>query len=171
MCKCEESIEVDNNNNRLIEARIDHLSIHSRTNNNEQEYKVAISDLLAQNNFLVVGFERGPYRLHLLHEHNRLLFEIFDEGGFFVCKNYISIRPFRKVISEYFVLCESYADAIKTSAPSEIQLTEVGRRNVHDEGAARLQNCLSEIVKIDQSTARKLFTLLFLLYSKFPQVP
>ena len=168
MYEHEESIQGDNN--RLIDAIIDQLPIHSARNKNEHEYKVAISDLLAQNNFLVVGLERGPYRLNLLREHNRMVFEVFDKDGVFVCRKSIFVRPFRKVLSEYYVLCENYADAIKASSPSQIQLTDVGRRNVHDEGAARLQNCLLEIVKMDQSTARKLFTILFLLYSKLPQV-
>ena len=134
-----------------------------RTRAIEQEREVAIYDLLESNSFRLEGSDGGPYALTLRVEENRLIFDIADAAGE-PAKVALSLTPFRTLIKDYFLVCESYYKAIRTAPPSQIEALDMGRRGLHDEGAELLRTRLADKVETDFSTARRLFTLLCVLH-------
>ena len=75
-------------------------------------------------------------------------------------------RAFRSIIKDYFLVCESYYDAIKTSSPSQIEAIDMGRRALHNEGATLMRERIAEHAEIDHLTARRFFTLLCVLHMR-----
>jgi uncharacterized protein (UPF0262 family) len=151
---------------RLSAITLDDASVVRRTRAIEQEREVAIYDLLESNSFKLEGSEGGPYRLHLGVEESRLAFDLSLEDGSAHGKILLSLTPFRKLIRDYFLVCESYYKAIRTAPPSQIEALDMGRRALHDEGAALLQARLAGRVECDFDTARRLFTLICVLHLK-----
>jgi uncharacterized protein (UPF0262 family) len=78
----------------------------------------------------------------------------------------LSLSPFRKVIKDYFLICESYFKAIRHAPPSQIEALDMGRRGLHDEGSVLLRERLSGKITVDHDTARRLFTLICVLHLK-----
>ena len=127
----------------------------------EQERAVAIFDLLEANVFRPKEVSaEGPYRLSLGRDADQLTFDLETSGrepaGAFV----LSLSPFRQVVKDYFQICQSYADAVKTAAASEIEVLDEGRREIHTEGSRLLRDRMAEKAEIDLDTARRLFTLI-----------
>jgi uncharacterized protein (UPF0262 family) len=112
----------------------------------------------------MVDSDNGPYALRLLRQESRLIFEITDNDGYHFADIPLALSTFRKIIRDYFTVCESYYDAIKSASPSKIEAIDMGRRGLHDEGAELLKNKLVEYVEVDESTARRLFTLICVLH-------
>ena len=130
----------------------------------DQERRVAIYDLLEGNRFALIGGGRGPYDLHLAIEETRLVFEIKGKDDAPARKIVLAGTPFRRVVRDYFQVCESYFAALKSPDPDRLQAIDMGRRGVHDEGAGLLKARLESLARIDMSTARRLFTLLSILH-------
>ncbi len=130
----------------------------------EHERKVAVYDLLDDNFFAPVGDDRGPYNLHLSIEDNRLVLDIRTEGDDPLNRFTVSLDSFRKIVKDYFVVCESYFEAIKTAPPSKIEALDMGRRGLHNEGSEILRERLKDKVEIDLPTSRRLFTLICVLH-------
>jgi uncharacterized protein (UPF0262 family) len=151
---------------RIAELVLDERTVMRRSPDVEHERKVAIFDLLEENSFTPNGSEGGPYLLHLAIEENRLVFDIRLEGGAEHGKVMLSLTPFRKIIKDYFLICESYYDAIKTAAPAQIEAIDMGRRGLHNEGSELLKERLSGKIELDFDTARRLFTLICVLHIK-----
>jgi uncharacterized protein (UPF0262 family) len=151
---------------RIVDLVLDEHTVMRRSPDVEHERKVAIFDLLEENRFAPVGSDGGPYVLHLAIEENRLVFDIRLEGGVPHGKVLLSLTPFRKIIKDYFLICESYYDAIKTAAPSQIEAIDMGRRGLHNEGSETLKERLSGKIEMDFDTARRLFTLICVLHIK-----
>ncbi|NND49335.1 MAG: UPF0262 family protein, partial [Rhizobiales bacterium] len=78
----------------------------------------------------------------------------------------LSLTPFRRILRDYFVICESYYEAIKTAPPSRIEAIDMGRRGLHDEGSRVLQERLAGKAAMDFKTARRLFTLICALHRR-----
>mgnify|MGYP003627454992 CR=1 FL=1 len=154
----------DDERNRLFDVRLDDRNFVARNPEVEHERRVAIYDLLEDNSFAMVGVDQGPYALRLLRQENRLIFEIAGDNGMHVADIPLALSTFRKIIRDYFTVCESYYDAIKSSSPSKIEAIDMGRRGLHDEGADLLKTKLAEFVDVDDSTARRLFTLICVLH-------
>jgi uncharacterized protein (UPF0262 family) len=76
----------------------------------------------------------------------------------------LALGPFRRVVKDYFTVCESYYTALKSASPSQIEAIDMGRRGLHDEGAELLRERLAGKVEMDGNTARRLFTLLCVLH-------
>lgn len=150
--------------NRIINVTLDEKSVVRRNRDVEHERAVAIYDLLEDNNFTLVGGFAGPYNVHLRVEESRLVFDVSNEGATHVTSIAIALSPFRRVIKDYFTVCESYFEAIKTASPSRIEAIDMGRRGLHDEGSELLRERLAGKVEIDFDTARRLFTLLCVLH-------
>src|SRR5262249_290419 len=130
----------------------------------EQEREVAMRDLLEQNHFEPVGSPGGPYDLHLCIVESRLVFDIrVDDKDH--KKVILSLTPFRRVIKDYFMICESYYNAVR-DAPAQIEAIDMGRRGLHNEGAALLRERLAGKIEMDNDTARRLFTLICVLHFK-----
>ena len=144
---------------------LDEPSVVRRSPEVEHERAVAIYDLLEDNSFAPAGDDQGgPYELRLRIEENRLLFDISDpaRGGNY--QIWLAMSPFRRVVRDYFKICESYYDAIKRLNPSQIEAIDMGRRGLHNDGSTLLMERLSGKVDIDFDTARRLFTLICVLH-------
>lgn len=150
--------------NRLFDVRLDDRNFVARNPEVEHERRVAIYDLLEDNCFALNGVDEGPYALCLLRQENRLIFEIAREDGMHLADIPLTLSTFRKIIRDYFTVCESYYDAIKSASPSKIEAIDMGRRGLHDEGAELLKTKLAGFVDVDESTARRLFTLICVLH-------
>ncbi|MGB0631396.1 MAG: UPF0262 family protein [Alphaproteobacteria bacterium] len=150
--------------NKLFDVRLDDHNFVARNPEVEHERRIAIYDLLEDNSFEVVGSDLGPYALCLKRQETRLIFEIAADDGTHVADIPLSLSAFRKIIRDYFTVCESYYDAIKSASPSKIEAIDMGRRGLHDEGADMLREKLLEHVEVDDSTARRLFTLICVLH-------
>lgn len=131
----------------------------------EHERKVAIYDLLEENTFKPLeALDGGPYVLKLGIEDNRLLFSVRGENGGELTTVTLPVSTLRRVVKDYFMICESYYEAIKTATPSRIEAIDMGRRGLHNEGSQILRDRLKDKVEIDFTTARRLFTLICILH-------
>ncbi len=152
---------------RIAHIELDERTIVRRTQDIEHERAVAIYDLLEENTFipwLLDNQEAGPYDLRLAIADNRLVLEIKCVNGRGEMKVQVPLSPFRTLIKDYFVVCESYYTAIKRSSPSQIEALDMGRRALHNDGAKLLIERLEGKIGLDQNTARRLFTLICVLH-------
>jgi len=154
------------NADKLVAVTLDEASIGRSSPDIEHERAVAIYDLLEDNVFAPVGDSSGPYALHLAMAENRLVFDIRRTDGTPIITHLLSLTPFRKTVKDYFLICESYYQAIRTSTPSRIEAVDMGRRGLHDEGSHLLMERLGQKVRVDFDTARRLFTLICVLHWK-----
>jgi len=143
---------------------LDERSVVSRSAQVDHERKVAIYDLIEENYFKPAGDFPGPFNLHLSIAENRLVFDVRDTDGNELARFTQPLSPLRAIVKDYFMICDSYYKAIKTSTPSKIEAIDMGRRGLHNEGAEILQERLAEKVEIDTDTARRLFTLICVLH-------
>lgn len=151
---------------RLISVDIDQDSLAASGADAEHERRVAIFDLLENNTFKLTGHtEGGPYRLELKQADRKLVFEISNEKGEKVYTYLFSLSPFRGVIRDYFMICESYHDAIRGSSPMQIEAIDMARRGIHNEGSDLLRERFDEKIEVDIETSRRLFTLVCALHS------
>ena len=148
---------------RLIDVELDE-SIGRSTPDVEHERAVAIFDLIEENSFRPVGDDGGPYKLRLALADSKLIFAIAREDGAQVVTHILSLTPFRRIVKDYFLICESYYDAIRTSTPSQIEAIDMGRRGLHNEGSQTLMDRLDGKIEVDFDTARRLFTLVCVLH-------
>jgi len=130
----------------------------------DHERKVAIFDLLEDNCFDPIGLSPGPYSVILLIEDNRLVFDVRSENDEELGKFNLPVGTFRRIVKDYFMICDSYYEAIKRSSPSQIEAIDMGRRGLHNEGAEILKDKLADKVTINEITARRLFTLVCVLH-------
>ena len=147
----------------IIRIKLDEKSIVRRNADIEHERKVAIFDLLEDNRFGLKSVP-GPYDLVLRLEETRLIIEVRDDGANPLEEIRLQVSPFRRIIKDYFMVCESYFSAIKTSSPSQIEAIDMGRRGLHNEGSEMLRERLAQQVEMDLATARRLFTLICVLH-------
>jgi uncharacterized protein (UPF0262 family) len=125
---------------------------------------MAKEDLIEENSFALVEGPAGPYDLSLGIEDNRLVLDIGNERAEPLAKHILSLTPFRRIVKDYFTICESYYEAIKRSSPSQIEAIDMGRRGLHNEGAELLRDRLAGKIELDANTARRLFTLICVLH-------
>jgi len=151
---------------RLVAVTLDEESIGRSNPDAEHERAVAIYDLIEQNTFAPAGHEGGPYRLQLSIAENRLVFDIRLEDNTPVVAHLLSLTPFRRIVKDYFLVCESYYRAIRSATPSQIEAIDMGRRALHNEGTDLLLERLKEKLDLDFDTARRLFTLICVLHWK-----
>ena len=151
---------------RLVEITLDEKSVGRKSSDVEHERKVAIFDLLEDNVFALEGREEGPYTLLLSIAENRLVFSVGDASHKPITSFMLSLSPFRKLVKDYFFVCESYYEAIKTAPPSRIEALDMGRRGLHNEGSQLLMQRLEGKITTDFDTARRLFTLICALHWK-----
>jgi uncharacterized protein (UPF0262 family) len=151
---------------RLVAITLDEKSTATSNPNIEHEREVAIFDILEDNRFALEGCNDGPYTLNLGIVEDRLVFGIGDEAGTSIVTHMLSLTPLKRIMRDYFLICESYYEAIRTAPPSRIQAIDMGRRGLHDEGSRILQERLTSKIAIDLDTARRLFTLICALHWK-----
>jgi uncharacterized protein (UPF0262 family) len=78
----------------------------------------------------------------------------------------LSLAPFRRIVKDYFTVCDSYYAAIRTATPDRIEAIDMARRSLHDEGSTLVTERLKRKVDLDFDTARRLFTLITVLHWK-----
>ena len=149
---------------KVIDIVLDEANIVRLNADIDHERRVAIFDLLEDNFFKPVGSPHGPYRLHLLIVDNRLVFDVRREDDSALGKVMLALSPFRRIVKDYFAICDSYFDAIKHAPPSQIEAIDMGRRGLHNDGAELLRERLAGKIEIDINTSRRLFTLICVLH-------
>ncbi|MEX0350060.1 MAG: UPF0262 family protein [Paracoccaceae bacterium] len=154
---------------RIVDIALDDAGLPPPTPEIEQERRVAVFDLLEDNSFVLpVRDDRtvpeGPYRVNLAIREKRLVFDVNTEEDEKAAEFHLSLGPFRQVVKDYFQICESYFNAVKTLPPSQIETIDMARRGIHNEGSRVLQERLEGKVDIDTDTARRLFTLICVLH-------
>lgn len=154
------------NTARLVAITLDETSVGTANSNIEHEREVAIFDILDGNSFALEGRDDGPYKLHLAMIDDRLAFEIGNETTDKLVTHLLSLTPLKRIMKDYFMVCDSYYEAIKSAPPSRIQAIDMGRRGLHDEGSRILAERLAGKVIVDTDTARRLFTLICALHWK-----
>ena len=154
-----------NSKARLTAITLDKTSIKRANPNVEQEREVAIFDIIESNKFALEGRDGGPYTLDLAIVEDRLVFAVGEENVetfTFV----LSLTPLKRIMKDYFMVCENYYQAIRTAPPSRIQSIDMGRRALHDEGSRVLVERLKGKIVVDPDTSRRLFTLICALHWK-----
>jgi len=151
---------------RLAAITLDEESFGSASDDVEHERRVAIYDLIEENRFRPVGHDGGPYALHLCVRGDRLVFDIRLADGTPVIAHMLSLVPFRRIVKDYFTVCDSYYSAIRTATPDRIEALDMGRRALHDEGSRIVMERLKRKIDVDFETARRLFTLITVLHWK-----
>jgi uncharacterized protein (UPF0262 family) len=151
---------------RLVSVVLDEESIGRSNPDVEHERQVAIYDLLEQNSFVPVGHDEGPYTLNLSINGNRLVFDIRSENGEPIVAHLFSLTPLRRIVKDYYMICDSYYQAIRTATPDKIEAIDMGRRGIHNDGSRILIERLKGKVAVDLDTARRLFTLICVLHWK-----
>jgi uncharacterized protein (UPF0262 family) len=151
---------------RLVAVTLDESSIGRASRDVEHERAVAIYDLIEENSFRPSGHEGGPYVLNLGIDGSRLVFDIRSAAGAPVIAHLLSLAPFRRIVKDYFTICDSYYTAIRGATPDRIEALDMARRSLHDEGSNILMERLKRKVELDFDTARRLFTLVTVLHWK-----
>ena len=151
---------------RLVKVSLDETSIGAGNRDVEHERAIAIYDLLEDNSFAPVGHDGGPYCLKLQSIGNRLIFDIRTEDDRPVVAHLLSLSPFRRIVKDYYLICDSYYQAIRSASPSHIEAIDMGRRGLHNEGTELLMARLNDKIALDFDTARRLFTLIAVLHWK-----
>jgi uncharacterized protein (UPF0262 family) len=157
---------------RISHIALDEATILWRNADIEQERRIAIFDLIEENRFkplraFEAGYE-GPYRLKLSVEDGRLALHVAGEEngeeGAELETLILGLGRFRRLIRDYFAICDSYYQAIRKATAQEIETIDMARRGVHNEAAELLLERLAGKVETDFATARRLFTLICVLH-------
>jgi uncharacterized protein (UPF0262 family) len=153
----------------ITHIELDDANLPPPTPEIEQERKVAMFDLLEENSFSLPKRDdrvvpEGPYRVGLSIRDKRLVFDVLTGSDEMAAEFHLSLSPFRQVVKDYWAICESYYDAVKNSAPAQIETIDMARRGIHNEGARILEERLEGKADIDSATARRLFTLICVLH-------
>ncbi|UTW55687.1 UPF0262 family protein [Kordiimonas sp. SCSIO 12610] len=155
---------------RLVHVSLDASTVVKWSADVEHERRIAIYDLLEENSFELLKSQdadyKGPYKLILSSVEGRLVFDVKSSADDMLMSFRLAMSPFRRIIREYFAICDSYYDAIKSASPSQIEAIDMGRRGIHNEGSELLKERLEDKIKIDHQTARRLFTLVCVLHLK-----
>ncbi|WP_375391241.1 UPF0262 family protein [uncultured Sphingomonas sp.] len=153
---------------RIIDVQLDDRTILWRSADVDQERRIAIFDLIEGNHFApqrhhADGYA-GPYRVALSVEEGRLVIGIKREDDTPLETLILALGRFRRPIRDYFAICDSYYQAIRSATPQQIETVDMARRGVHNEGAALLRERLEGKIDVDFDTARRLFTLICVLH-------
>jgi uncharacterized protein (UPF0262 family) len=151
---------------RLVKVILDEESIGRGSPDQEHERLIAIYDLVELNSFALPGHDGGPYVLHIALQEKKLCFDVRSHDGEPVIRHILSLTPFRRLLKDYFLVCESYYAAIRTATPAQIEAIDMGRRGLHNEGAVLLSERMDGKIECDFDTARRLFTLITALHWK-----
>ena len=156
----------DNPKTRLLAVELDASIGPGPSPEAEHERRVAIYDLIEENSFCLAAEPTGPYRLRLSTADGRLIFDVLNEREERLSLIGLSMSPFRRIVKDYFMICESYYEAIRSSTPSQIEAIDMGRRGIHNEGSQTLVDRLEGKIEVDFETARRLFTLVCALHQR-----
>jgi uncharacterized protein (UPF0262 family) len=149
---------------RIAHITLDEHTVVRRSAEIEHERATAIADMLEENSFAPASGREGPFDLRLAIEENRLNLDIRSLTDGSSETIVLPLAPFRGIVKDYFMVCESYYQAVRGSGLAHVEAIDMGRRSLHDEGSALLMERLADKVAIDHATARRLFTLICVLH-------
>lgn len=153
---------------RISHIELEESSFIRRHADIEMERSIAIADLLKENYFAPTLKKNeklnGPYHLSLSIDGDGLIMNVSDVDSEPFRRWQISLKPFRTIVKEYFHICESYFKALKGASPNKIEAIDMGRRSIHNEGAALFKERLQDKCEMDDDTSRRLFTLICVLH-------
>jgi uncharacterized protein (UPF0262 family) len=137
----------------------------------EADRAQAVADLAAENHFVPLTLKqgvaaRGPFVLHLSLQDGRLMFDIRRGSGTRLAVIGLALGPFRGLMKDYQLLVDSHGMAVAEGRAERIQAIDMGRRGLHNEGAALMRRRLDGKIAIDFATARRLFTLVCVLHQR-----
>lgn len=148
---------------RIVHISLDDPALVARNADIEHERRVAIFDLIGGNHFALTDGPDGPYRVVLSLSDRGILLKVSDKQNALLKNIELSMAPFRRNIRDYFMICESYFEAIRTATPERVETIDQARRALHNESAALLKTRLAPHAEVDDDTARRLFTLISVL--------
>ena len=154
------SAESNQSRDRLSDVFLDEDTIPRGAIDADHERAVAIFDLIEENSFAVPGRDDGPYTMTISQEESKFTFDVRTSDGEQAVSIVVSMTPFRSLLKDYFLVCETYYSAIRTASPRQIEAIDRERTKLHNEGAELMGQRLNERVTIDKATARRLFTLI-----------
>jgi uncharacterized protein (UPF0262 family) len=154
------SLESNSRRDRLSEVFLDEDTIPRGAVEADHERAVAIFDLVEDNSFAIPGRDDGPYTMTISQEESKFSFDVRTSDGEQAISIVVSMTPFRSLLKDYFLVCETYYSAIRTSSPRQIEAIDRERTKLHNDGAEMMAQRLREKVVIDQGTARRMFTLI-----------
>lgn len=153
---------------RIARISLDEATIRARSPDVEQEREVALRDLVEDNEFrplrATASGHKGPWELKLSVVEGMLAIAILDRAGEDAGTIGLGMTRLRRVIREYFAICDSYYKALRKSTAAEIETLDMTRRAIHDRGTRHLLNMLEDKIVTDFDTARRLFTLICVLH-------
>jgi len=151
----------------IVEADVDKINLITWNQEIEQERKSAVFDLLNNGKFKLYNKnETGPYKINIKLLEWKLLLRVIDTFDGSISDLKISISNVRRILRDYQIVCDNYVEAIKTAPLKKIEAIDIGRRTIHDEGAAKLIESFKEKVELDMDAARRLFTLVSIISIK-----
>ena len=156
--------DITDDDQRITAITLDEHTVVRRNADIEHERATAIADLLESNSFAPASGRRGPFNVHLAIEENRLNLEIRSAVDGSTETVMLALAPFRRIVKDYFIVCESYYEAVRGGRLGQVEAIDMGRRGLHDEGSTLLVERLADKVAIDHDTARRLFTLICVLH-------
>jgi len=146
--------------NRLTAVELDDSIGRGPSPEADHERNTAIYDLIEDNRFALSNGMTGPYHLILSTQEGRLVVDVRNEAQQPLMAFGLSLTPFRRIVKDYFQICDSYYEAIKLGTPAQIETVDMARRGLHNEGSEILMERLKGKVETDMETARRLFTLI-----------
>ncbi|MBK9080652.1 MAG: UPF0262 family protein [Rhizobiales bacterium] len=149
---------------RLVAVVLDDAATGQVGVEQQHERQIAIYDLVEENVFGLPGRDDGPYALMIALHESRLALDVRTTDGASIVTHLLSLTPFRRILKDYFLICESYYAAIRTATPAQIEAMDFNRRALHDDGARILEERLAGKIETDFDTARRLFTLVAALH-------
>jgi uncharacterized protein (UPF0262 family) len=155
---------------RIAGITLDEATIIARNAEIESERTVALAALVEENHFrplwAVAKGHHGPWHLRLSVIDGMLAVQVLDEAGVDGGTVGLGMARLRRVIREYFAICDSYLMALRRATSAEIETLDMTRRAIHDRGTRHLLHILEGKIVTDFATARRLFTLICVLHSK-----
>jgi uncharacterized protein (UPF0262 family) len=167
MLRCNITVMADN---RIAAIALDEVTIRARGADVERERGAALRDLAQDSEFIplraIKAGHAGPWSLHLSLPDTRLCIRLTDGAGRHAGTIGLGLARFRRVVREYFAICDSYYKALRQSSARELETLDMARRAIHDRASRQLLEALEGKVETDAATARRLFTLICVLHIK-----
>ena len=101
--------------NRLVKIDLDDAGKPRRSAEAEQERAIAIYDILEDNIFRLES-QTGPFHLKLRLEGRHVHFDIRQANETPLNQFFMAMGPLRRVMRDYFHVCDTYYDAIRTKS-------------------------------------------------------
>jgi uncharacterized protein (UPF0262 family) len=151
--------------NSIAKIEIDDNSL-VRGDHNRRERDLVIRDLLENSSLSFVEDNlSGPFSLEFSIIQNKIVIRAQGASSR-KCLVEIALMPLRRLIKDYSIICASYFEAVRHAEVRKVEAIDMGRRGIHNEGAEILQVQLKGKLAMDFETARKFFSLIYLLQEK-----